>query len=71
MKTSSRLVRTLDKTDYEDVKWQAKTRRTTIKTLATKCGCSYKQFYRYFKGIDATKVVDVLLQLGYELKETR
>jgi len=72
MKTYAVLKRVLDRNDYEDIKWQAKTRRTTLKTLASKCGCTYKQFYRYFnsKG-DSTMVAETLLALGYELKEVR
>lgn len=72
MKTYAILKRVLDRNDYEDIKWQAKTRRATLKNLATKCGCTYKQFYSYFRGNrDSTKVAETLLALGYELKEVR
>lgn len=71
MKTYAKLVRYLDRVDYEDIKFQAKARRTNLKDLAVKCGCTYKQFYRSFTGGEATKIAEKLLTLGYELKEVR
>ena len=70
MKTIARLVRKLDKNDYLNIKAQAKTRRTKLKDLAKQCGCSYKQFLKYFNGKkDSTMVAENLLALGYSLTE--
>ena len=69
MRTYATLVRHLDRHDYEYIKYKAKSRRTTLKDLASKCGCSYKQFYLSFRGYEATEIAEKLLELGYELKE--
>lgn len=72
MRTIAKIVRKLDKNDYFYIKEQAKTRRTKLKDLAKQCGCSYKQFLKYFKGKkDSTMVAEILLAMGYTLKEVR
>lgn len=72
MKTYAVIKRELSLNDYEDIKYQAKARRTHLKDLADSCGLTYKQFYRCFKGYgDATRVAEQLLDKGYELKEIR
>ena len=71
MRSYARMVRYLTQNDYEDIKAQAKTKRTTLKTLAVSCGCSYKQFRKYFTGDkQATIIAETLMAMGYVLKET-
>lgn len=72
MRSYARMVRVLTNEDYQDIKAQAKTKRTTLKTLAVSCGCSYKQFRKFFDGTrEATIVAETLMVIGYTLKETK
>ena len=72
MKTYAVIKRTLNRIDYEDIKWQAKAKKQHLYSVAEACGITYKKFYRLFDGkTDVSAVVEILLDKGYELREAR